>query len=116
MRQPHRFVGRSERTLATPPGANDDGVVGLHGDHTVELQHAVSIGVAVRGWVDVLGVRARASGELLLPVYHAIVGQKLPCHRPPLVWTPKARLYPAIIPLFSPAFRVHTQEASMKFS
>jgi len=84
MRQPHCRVGGSERTLATPPGADDNGVVGLHGNYTVELQDAVRVRVTVRGWVDVLRMRAGASGKLLLPVDHTIVGQELPWHRPPL--------------------------------
>jgi len=82
MCQPHRCISDSECALATPPGADDDGVVGLHGDHAVELQDAVSVGVAVRGRVDVLGVRTGVSGKLLLPVDHAVVGQELPCHGP----------------------------------
>jgi len=84
MCQPYRSVGDSERALATPPGADHDGVVSLHGDDSVKLQDAVSVRIAVRGRVDVLGVRAGMSGELLLPVDHAIVGSEMPCHTPPL--------------------------------
>jgi len=85
MCQPYRSVGDSERALATPPGADHDGVVSLHGDDSVKLQDAVSVRIAVRGRVDVLGVRAGMSGELLLPVDHAIVRSEMPCHTPPLL-------------------------------
>src|SRR5262249_18711924 len=88
---PQRSVGGSESALATAPGTDDDSVVRLHGDHPIELRNAIGIGVTVRGRMDILGVRAWVSGELLLAVDHAIAGPEMLCHMPPppfVAWTP----------------------------
>jgi hypothetical protein len=74
-----RVVGRY-RVLLSLPGANDERVVGLDGDHPPELLYRVGVEVAVGCGLNVPGVGSGVQGTLLLSVQHHVTGPKTGRH------------------------------------
>jgi hypothetical protein len=74
-----RVVGSDGVLLATPGEDNERGVL-ENADHSPKLVNRVSVRVAMRRRVDVPGVRAGASGTLLLAVDYHVTGLKTGSH------------------------------------
>jgi hypothetical protein len=62
------------------PGADDELVVGLHGNHAPEFLDYVGVGIAVECGLNVFGVRAGMQRTFLLPINHHITGLKTGGH------------------------------------
>ena len=74
-----RVVGRYRVPLPFP-GADDERVIGLHGNHPPELIDRVGVRVAVGCGLDVSGVWAGVEGTLLLSVNHHVTRTKTGRH------------------------------------
>src|SRR5262245_2460364 len=76
MRPPQVRVVSRYRVLLPFPGADDERLVGLHGNHPPELLDRVGVRVAVGDGLDVSGVGTGVQRTLLLPVHHHVAGLK----------------------------------------
>jgi len=60
--------------------ADNERVVGLHGNDPPELLDRVGVGIAVGCGLDVFGVRTRMQGAFLLSVHNHVTGPKTTGH------------------------------------